>query len=756
MSDWQKSILKILQWEFKPSSSGSFSSVTLYGTYRGEDVIPEYSVISFSYPFKGFSGLFLSGDLAGYDFSRVLDVILNNSIYVQGLSSTMYFRPGILFDSPESSEISCTASTIGNRLQVNVSISVGKNDYMHLFFPGRVFKGTLSKVYNAVTCRSPNFATKTIATSGDRTTVTITYYPKSIVIRTTDSSLNGKTEVGAIFVLGLLYSPTNDTIYPAVAVPYSGNSSSFYVFVKSLDAGVMINSFHYLTSDDLTNKYPGSGIESILGYFKSDSQNSSSLLNKVLSFYSYPWAVRRGSNETLIKMKDFAENLNVVSVNWVMTPQKDYFIPLALVSAKLTVSPRDTYYEASVDSIGSLYTIPDAIFVENGSVRGYPRGVLLAPKYGKYVPSDVFGLGDILGFSDIPGDNFLNDLLRIRSAIVSTAGEVASTSSASLYGNRRLLALDEQDSRINIDLISTLRLNSSFREELEIFDGKNYPETVIEVPLGSKLDIEGLGLAIQSAVRNTAGLESVRLKFYTKNRKYLNIRLDTFDGEVIADRYNNLKFPMYTIPLPQVPKIILDFSYYDYIKFSCSWMGIEEMNGIDEAWNLRVVNDYGGVIVVDEAISKFALVFKVMRDFQYVELYGLRYCSSDGFPVKIAIGHNYGYKSNVNRYSIIKVKDCCIRDFDIFGSKGYSYDTGIGRYRIYHYPSFSSNQQNLFFYDVYLSIENSTVYVYPYGYMEDSDSNLSGGEGTRFYSGFMIGWWPGCEPVKLYLQVAGG
>jgi hypothetical protein len=757
MSNWQKSILKILQGKFGGFSSSSFANVFLYDS-SSEESATEYSIISFSYPFKGFSGLFLSSDIVGYDFSRVLDVILNNSTYVQGFSSTMYFRPGILFDSPENSEVSCTAPTIGDRLQINISVSTGKNDYMYLFFPGRVFKGTLSGIYNAVTCRSPNFATKTITMSGDKATFTITYYLGSIVIRTTDSSLLTKNEVGAIFVLGLLYSPTNDTIYPAMAVPSGDSGSSFYVFVKSLDTGVLIDSFHYLASDDLTNRYLGSGIESILGYFKSDSQNSSSLLNKVLSFYSYPWAVRRSLNETLIKMKDFTENLNVVSVNWAIVPQRDYFIPLALVSAKLTVSQvNSTYYEASIDSIGSLYTISNAIFVENGSVGGHQRGVLLAPKYGKYVPSDIFGLGEILGFSDMPGDNFLNDLLRIKSAIVSTAGEAASAGSTSIYENKKLLALGEQDNRINVDLISTLRLNSSFREELEIFDEKSYPETVIEVPLGPRLDIGELGEAIQAAVKNTAGFKSVRLKFYTKNQKYLNIRLDTFDGEVIADRYNNLKFPMYTILLPQVPKIILDFSHYDYIRFSLqSSDGVEKMNTIDETWKLRAVKNYEGVTVVYEAISKFALVFKVMRDFQYVELYGLRYCSSDGFPVKIAIGHNYEYESNVSRYSIIKVKDCCIRDFDIFGSKGYSHDTGQGKYRIYHYPSFDPQQQELFFYDVYLSIENSTVYVYPYGYIENSDEVPYDFENTRFLSGFMVGWWPGCEPVELYLQAVGG
>jgi hypothetical protein len=752
MANWQKNILDILQSKISTSSSGSFASVVLWDSSR-EGVPPQYSVISFSYPFKGFSGLFLSDDLAGYDFSRVLDVLLNNSIYVQGLSSTMYFRPGILFDSPENSEVGCTLRR-GDTPEITVSISMGKNDYIYLFFPGRVFKGTLSEISNAVVCKSPNFAFKTITTSRSKATFTITYRPKSIVLRTTDSSLSGKTEVGAIFVLGLLYAPATGTVHPAMAVPY-GNSYSFYVFVKPLDVGVRIGSFHYLTSSDLTNKYSMSGIESILGYFNLSSSNSSSLLDKVLSFYSLQWVVRRGANETLIRMKDFAENLDVVSVNWAITPQRDYFIPLALVSAKLVVSQASgSYYEASINNIGSLYKESNSISVETGSVEGYPRGVLLAPKYGKHVSSDIFGLGDILGFSDIPGDNLLNDLLRIKSAIVSTIGDVSGENSTFLYRNKKLLALDKIDNRISVDLFNTLRLGSGFREEFEMFDGKSYPEVVIEVPLKRDLTTLELNKAIQSAVKNPSGLKTVRLRFYTKNSKYLNILLDNKSGEVIADSYNNLKFPMYTIPLPQVPRIILDFSYYDYIKFSCSKDGIEEMNEIDETWKLRVVQSVEGLVYVDEAISKFALVFKITRDSQYVELYGLKYCSSGTFPVKLAIGHNYEYKSNVSRYSVIKVRDCCIRDFDIFGSKGYSHIDD--KYRIYHYPSFNLQQQNLFFYDVYLSIESSTVRVYPYGYMGNSDEIPYGWGANEFYSGFMIGWWPGCEPVDLYLQSVGG
>jgi hypothetical protein len=218
---------------------------------------------------------------------------------------------------------------------------------------------------------------------------------------------------------------------------------------------------------------------------------------------------------------------------------------------------------------------------------------------------------------------------------------------------------------------------------------------------------------------------------------------------------------MYTIPLPKVPRIILDFSYYDYIRFSIHDDNVTiktQMDALSTKWKLKVPR--GGNRY---AISRFALVFKITGNYQYVELYGLNY-SSKYFPVKIAIGHDYTYNRTDRRYSLIKVKNCYIRDFDIFGSKGYSYtwvvddnNNGKNKYRVYHYPNFNFNSPptNLFFYDVYLSIENSTVRVYPYGYIASDDSSM-GDDGTDFYSGYMIGWWPGCEPIGLYLRTQGG
>jgi hypothetical protein len=771
MANWQKNILDILKASFdvSPGSSGLLGSVYLRGTSS------EYSVISFSYPFKGFSGLFLSEDLVGYDFSRVLDVLLNNSIYVQGLSSTMYFRPGILFDSPENSSVRCDDLTTGLS-KVVISISAKKDDNVYLFFPGRVFKGTLSEISKKITsdgsCSSASncFAEKIFKTSGDTSILTIKYYPYTIVLRvpsTVNSGLSNGVSVGSIFVLGLLYVPVEDAIYPAMAVPY-GDGYSFYVFVRPMD-NVFIGKFHYLTTDDLDESYPGSGIESLLGYFKNTPQ-SNSLLDKVLSFYSYPWSVRRDPDKTLIEIRDYTENLQITSVGWAITPQKDYFIPLALISVVLEVksdtSGSASYYYATVSNIGSLTVIPtpdgSEVSVQNGFVNEYKRGVLVAPKYGKHISSDVFGLGDILGFSDIPGDNLLNALTRIKSAIVSTVGEAVSSDSTYVYGNKKLLALDDDDNRLSIDLISTLSLGSGFRDELEIFDSKTYPETVVDVLLKQdirevqgtrKFNISDLNNAIQSAIRDTTKVKTVRLRFYTEGQKYLDIYLDNpFNSSdpIISDSYGSVKFPMYTIPLPKVPRIILDFSYYSYVRFSIYSSSEQKMNELSSNWGLQIPGY--------NAISRFALVFKITGKYQYVELYGLNH-SSNYFPVKIAIGHDYTYNRTDRRYSLIKVKNCYIRDFDIFGSKGYSYtwDGSGNKYRIYHYPNFDFNSAptNLFFYDVYLSIENSTVRVYPYGYIASNDNSMHDGH-TDFYSGYMIGWWPGCEPVNLYLETQGG
>jgi hypothetical protein len=571
-------------------------------------------------------------------------------------------------------------------------------------------------------------------------------------------------------VLGLLYVPTENTIYPAVAFPNSDPSSNFYVLVKHLGTNVKVSGFHYLTAEDLTDRYQGSGIESILGYFSDNSTNNISLLNKLFSFYSYPWSIRRNLDDntlrgkTLINIFDYTDNLNIVSVNWAIVPQKDYFVPLALASARLKVEWNGNYgcYEASVESIGSLFAVSGTVFVETGSVGGYPRGVLVAPKYGKHISSDVFGLGDIIGFSDIPGGNLLNVLSRIKSSVASTVGEAISSSSTYVYEDKKLLALDDTNNRLSVDLLSTLSLGSGFRNELEMFDNKTYPETVIDVPLSQDLNISDLKDAIQSAIRDTTKVRTARLKFYTDGQNYLDIHLDLPYNDalagsdlIISDSYGSKKFPMYTIPLPQVPRIILDFSYYSYVKFSVHNHEVnkQQMDALSRAWKLQVLKN-GNYY---DAISRFALVFKIMRNSQYVELYGLNYCSSGTFPVKIAIGHNYTH-STATRYSMIKVKNCCIRDFDIFGSKGYRYGNtpgGNSIYTVYHYPIFGSNT-SVFFYDVYLSIENSTVRVYPYGYIANVDEPISSNS-TDFYSGYMIGWWPGCEPFSLYLSsVRGG